>query len=182
NAALRAGLHHEDDIDHANHTIISDYIPIGLDATISSKGPDLKLTNPYDTPLYIVSYLNGVEENVTIEIYGSPLIHEEFGPIIYDFSSRRTGTGEAPEYTYIYDTPVAPDGEVIAPGESYRYIKSRGKTTARAYMHILDLEGNELIEKEQMFTATYKAYTGVYYVNDPAPPEPTEEPTPTPDP
>ena len=180
NAALRAGLDHEEDIDHANHTIISDYIPIGLDATISSKGPDLKLTNPYDTPLYIVSYLNGVEENITIEVYGSPIIHEVYGPIIYDFSSRRTGTGEAPEYTYIYDTPVAPDGEVIPEGGSYRYIKSRGKTTARAYMHILDLLGNELIEKEHMFTATYKAYTGVYYVNGPAPtPSPTPEPSPT---
>ena len=131
NTALRAGLDHEKDIDHANHTIISDYIPIGLDATISSKGPDLKLTNPYDTPLYIVSYVNGVEENLTIEIYGTLPEVEGYGQVIFDFSSRRSGTGAAPEYKYVYNATVTPDGEPIASGSSVRFIKSRPKPQQR---------------------------------------------------
>ncbi len=181
NTALRAGLDHKEDIDHSNHTIISDYIPIGLDATISSKGPDLKLTNPYDTPLYIVSYINGEEENVTIEIYGTLPEVEGYGQVIFDFSSRRSSTGAAPDYNYVYNATVTPDGEPIAEGASVRFIKSRPKTTAKVYRHILDLEGNELTEKEYLFTATYKAYTGVYYVNGPDPnaPSPTPVPGPT---
>lgn len=176
NAALRAGLDHEKHIDHSNHTIISDYIPIGLDATISSKGPDLKLTNPYDTPLYIVSYLNGKEENVTIEIYGTLPVHEEYGPVIYDFSSRKSSTGGTPEYTYVYNATATPDGKSISPGESKRYVKSRPQTKAKVYIHILDLEGNELKDKEYLFTATYKAYKGIYYVNGPDPSIPTSPP------
>lgn len=177
NAALRAGLDHEKHIDHSNHTIISDYIPIGLDATISSKGPDLKLTNPYDTPLYIVSYLNGEEENVTIEIYGTLPVHEEYGPVIYDFSSKKSSTGATPEYTYVYNAATTPDGEPITVGGQDTYVRSRPQTKARVYIHILDLEGNELTDKQHLFTATYKAYKGVIYVNGP---DPTATPTPGP--
>lgn len=176
NAALRAGLDQKRDIDHANHSIISDYIPIGLDATISSKGPDLKLTNPYDTPLYIVSYLNGVEENLTIEIYGTLPVDEKYGQVIYTFTSRKSSTGETPAYTYIYNATATPDGDPIAPGGQSKYVSSRPKTTAKVYMHILDLEGNELEEKF-LFTATYRAYTGVIYVNGQDP-----SATPVPDP
>ena len=44
NAAIRAELKI---VNCAHHTIVSDYVPGGLDATISTGGPDLKVFNPY---------------------------------------------------------------------------------------------------------------------------------------
>ena len=49
-----------------HHSIISGYIPLGLDATISTGGPDLKLLNHCTTPFYIVSYMNTEEKCVPV--------------------------------------------------------------------------------------------------------------------
>jgi len=180
NASIRSGL---EVTDYKHHSIISDYIPIGLDATISTGGPDLKLKNNNPTSMFIVFYMNRDEENVTVEIYGTPVVDATYGDVILNYTSKRGGTSAAPATEYYYNSPAAPDGTPIAPGKSYEYRKARGSTSATSYVHILDLEGNEL-HKEEYEKCTYRSYTGQVYVNgpDPAAPvvPPVVEPTPTP--
>jgi len=178
NASIRSGL---EITDFKHHSIISDYIPIGLDATISTGGPDLKLKNNNPTSMFIVCYMNRDEENVTVEIYGTPVVDATYGDVILTYTSKRRGTSAAPETIYYYNSPAAPDGTPIAPGASYEYRKARGSTSAISYIHILDLQGNELHE-EVYEKCTYRSYTGQVYVNGPdpnAPPvvEPTPQPT-----
>lgn len=183
NASIRSGL---EITDFKHHSIISDYIPIGLDATISTGGPDLKLKNNNATSMFIVCYMNKDEKNVTVEMYGTPVVDATYGDVILTYTSDRGGTGAAPATEYYYNSPAAPDGTPIAPGASYEYRKARGSTSATSFIHILDLQGNEL-HKETYEKCTYRSYTGQVYVNGPDPaipvvpvvPEPPIDPPPT---
>lgn len=168
NASIRSGL---EITDYKHHSIISDYIPIGLDATISTGSPDLKLKNNNATPMFIVTYMDKEEQNVTVEVYGTPVVDATYGDVILTYTSKRGGTGETPPNEVFYNSPAAPDGTVIAPGASYEYRKARGSTSATSYIHILDLQGNEL-SKNEYDKCTYRAYTGQIYVNGPDPAAP----------
>lgn len=60
------------------HSIPSDYVPKGLDATVDSRGIDLKFINDTGAPLYIFSYITKDPDssrylNITVELYGVPL-------------------------------------------------------------------------------------------------------------
>ncbi len=176
NAALRANL---DIVDSKRHSIISDYIPIGLDATISTPTPDLKMKNPHATPMFIVSYMNPGEKNVTVETYGPPVVHPEHGEVLLHFTSERTGTGPTPETIYHYNATSTPDGESIGAGRSVTYVQARGSTTAVVYIHYLRLDGTE-IKKVELYKTSYRAYKGQVYVNGPDPSIPVVTPTPVP--
>ncbi|MBT3320207.1 MAG: VanW family protein [Clostridia bacterium] len=187
NAALRAGLDYTEDIDSKRHSTVSDYITIGLDATISSpNGPELDLTNPYDYPIYIVSYMTGEHYNVTVEIYGRPPVDDTGKEIIYDFSSREMPSGEAPAVVYHYDVVVTPpptnlpilEGEYIEVGFSQPIKK------ASVYRTVYDLDGNIVVEKTFYYEAKYPKKTLHIYCNFPMPlisgdplvPDPPEDP------
>ncbi len=172
NASIRSGL---EITDFKHHSIISDYIPIGLDATISTGGPDLKLKNNNASSMFIVCYMNRDEENVTVEIYGTPVVDATYGDVILTYTSDKGGTGATPGTEVYYNSETAPDGTPIAPGASHEYRKARGSTSATSYIHILDLQGNEL-HKETYEKCTYRSYTGQVYVNGPDPSIPVETP------
>ncbi len=183
NACIRAGVGIED---ATHHSIISDYIPIGLDATISTGSPDLKLKNVNPTPMYIVTYINREEENVTVEIYGTPVVDPTYGDVILTYESKRGGTGATPATEYFYNAAATPDGTAIAPGASVAYREARGATSATAYKIIKDLQGKEL-SKTEFEKHTYRSYTGQVYVNGPDPavpvvPDPNAPPATTPTP
>jgi vancomycin resistance protein YoaR len=172
NACIRSGV---EITDYTHHSIISDYIPIGLDATISTGSPDLKLKNNNPTPMYIVTYMNKEEQNVTVEIYGTPVVDAKHGDVILTYYSKRGGTAETPPNEYYYNFAAAPDGTVIAPGASYEYRVARGATSATSYIRILDLQGN-MLEEKQYDKCTYRSYTGQIYVNGPDPAVPVVDP------
>ena len=165
NASIRSGL---EITDFKHHSIISDYIPIGLDATISTGGPDLKLKNNNATSMFIVCYMNRDEKNVTVEIYGTPVVDATYGDVILTYTSEKGGTGATPGTEVYYNSPAAPDGTPISAGASYEYRKARGSTSATSYIHILDLQGKE-VHKETYEKCTYRSYTGQVYVNGPDP-------------
>ncbi|MDP2892674.1 MAG: VanW family protein [Bacillota bacterium] len=176
NAAIRAGL---EITASTHHSITSGYIPLGLDATISSPGPDLKIKNNYTTPVYIVSYLNPPEKNVTVEIYGPPVTDPQNGEVILDFSFKDLGTYGTPVMVMIYNTPIAPDGTVILPGGSYEYAENRLGQEVQTYKHYLRLDGTE-IAVENFTHTNWKPKNGKTYVNgpDPATVSPTPESSP----
>ncbi len=179
NAAIRSAL---DITDSTHHSIPSDYIPFGLDATISSGSPDLKIRNPYATPVYFVSYIDPVKETSTVEIYGPIVDDPEYGQVIRDFSFEDLGTFGEPVMTYIYNSTVARDKKVLAPGESYEYAKARPGRKVKTFIHYISLDGNEIAVKE-FHSYTWNPKNGTTYVNGPDPatvtptPPPAESPT-----
>jgi vancomycin resistance protein YoaR len=175
NASLRSGI---TIVSFKHHSIISDYIPIGLDATISSNSPDLKLKNTNATRMYIVSYMNKSEKNVTVEIYGTPVVDPKYGEVILHFTSKKSSTGTVPETITYYNQTQTPDGEAIGAGKSKTYVQARASTTATIYIHYYKLDGTE-ITSEKYDTAKYPSITGKIYMNGP---DPNATPTPTPEP
>ena len=183
NAAIRAALVIEDS---THHSIPSDYIPFGLDATISSfGGPDLVLSNPYDTPIYIVSYINPDDKNSTVEIYGPPVVDDKYGEVILDFSFKDGGKFGSAKMTYKYNVKEAPGGKKLAAGESLVYAQARPGRKVETFIHYLSLDGNELA-KESFHKYSWNPKDGTTYVNGPDPatvtPTPPPETTPTPTP
>ena len=178
NASIRSAL---TITDSTHHTISSDYIPLGLDATISSPRPDLKLQNPYNTPIYIISYVNPKDKNITVEVYGPPVVNDEFGPVILKFSSESGGYYGSPSMIYYYNMSVAPDDHIIAPGDSYVFAKARKGQKVQTFIHYLDLTGNELRVDEDHYYE-WPPINGKTYVNAPDPALMAAIPTLTPTP
>lgn len=177
NAAIRSAL---EITDSTHHSISSDYIPLGLDATISSGSPDLKIKNPNDTPIYIVSYVNPEDQNITVEIYGQTVVDPTYGDVILDFSFVDGGTFGTPGMQMVYNTPATPDGTPIAPGASYVYAQARPGRSVETYIHYLSLDGTELAV-ESFHNYKWNPINGITYVNgvDPANPWATPAPAAT---
>ena len=68
NAALLANM---EIVERVRHTWPSEYLPVGLDATLNWDNKDLKLRNISDHAMYFVADFSGLK--VTVEIYGQPL-------------------------------------------------------------------------------------------------------------
>lgn len=182
NAMLRAGLEFSDDISSRRHSTVSDYIPIGLDATISTPYPDLVITNPYDYPLYIVSYMNGKEKNVTVEFYGRPLTDENGKELIFDFSSKELSPGSEPTVVYVYGTAQTPSPTNIAVPEG-GYVEvghTQAKRNAEVYRTMYDIDGKVVEEKTLYYSHTYPQKTMKIYCNFPQPVDMTNPLVPTP--
>ena len=157
NAALCAEL---TIVDIKSHSITTDYAEPGLDATISTGGPDLKISNPYDTDVTITA---AVEDNIIkVSIFGPARDHTVF------YTSEITSTSAPPAKIYVYNTEQLPTGEPIPRGESAEYVASRGRTTVNVYKTICDLDDNEIV-RELAYTTTYIPIQGVVYVNEPDP-------------
>ena len=185
NAALRAGI---TIASSTHHTIPSDYIPLGLDATLSTPKPDLVLKNDNTMPIYIVSYVNPKDKNVTVEIYGQQPIDPTYGAVIYDYTSNNKGKryGTPKPKTITSEVPItAPDGTVVnASNPKYQYAKSRKGTSIQTYKHIYSLDGKELCDPIPFEKHNYPVINGTVYVYSPpvvvTPTPPPSEPEPTP--
>ncbi|MCS7265450.1 MAG: VanW family protein [Armatimonadetes bacterium] len=72
-AALRAGM---DVVQRHRHSRAIEYLPPGLDATVNFGSLDLKIRNPFDTPLYLRTFVKG--GRLTILILGKREIGVEY--------------------------------------------------------------------------------------------------------
>lgn len=160
NAAIRSDIKIPE---HNRHTIPSVYLPMALDAAIST-GPDLALLNEHEVPMFIVSYLDYKNKNITFEIYGPAVVHETYGDVILDFEGKQTGKGPMPGTNHYYNRTQTPDGTPITEGTKVVYVEARAATYCRAYIIYRDLTGKEL-EKKVFYDDTYRAFTGQIYYN-----------------
>lgn len=65
-------------VDRRAHSIPSDYVPVGLDATVDTRGLDFVWRNNTDMPVYIFARMEKVEgsssrHTITVYVYGKPL-------------------------------------------------------------------------------------------------------------
>jgi vancomycin resistance protein YoaR len=178
NAAIRAGLAWTE---HKHHSIPSDYVPLGLDSTLNSPsgnnpGLDLKLRNDAQTAYYLVSYIDPIERNVTVEFYGVPLTDASGQSILLRFTSKNLGRYGSPSSRVIEvkDGFVCPDGTIISSGrDSYQFARSRAGTIVQVYKATLALDGTQIGEPEDYEYWKYPVIDGTTYVLK------GDEPTPT---
>ena len=181
NAAIRAGLP-RDNVVSWHHSIRSAYMPNGMDATITSSGKDLKLTNPHEHPLYMVSFVNPETKTVTVQIYGPPLIDPDTGEeVIYDFRPGKAQFYGSPVMRDIYFKTQKPSGDPIPPGGSYKYSDMQRGMRVQTYRYFLRLDGTKYKEEKWEFVDVKPINGQMWWNVDPnASPVPSPVPSDTP--
>jgi|AGTN01.1.fsa_nt_gi Uncharacterized vancomycin resistance protein len=170
NAAIRSGLTWTE---HWHHSIPSGYVPLGLDSTLDSPrgssyaGKDLKLQNDTANTFYLVSYVNPLDKNVTVEIYGVPLTDATGQQIILNYSFKNLGRYGSPKASEVPVSEgfVCPDGTVIsATGlTSYEFAKSSAGTIVQTYQITLALDGTQIGDPVEYEYHRYPVINGTTY-------------------
>jgi vancomycin resistance protein YoaR len=145
-----------------HHSWPSTYVPIGLDATVDTNGPDLKWKNLSKDSLYIFTYADIKKGKMYVYIYGVPEVdgsyYETYAEVVEE---------KEPEEPIIINQPMWPTGY------QKETITARTGYTAKAYLMHYDKDGN-LIEQMLLYTDTYFPVQGEITVGtgDPSLPKP----------
>lgn len=158
NAALFAEL---EITQRQNHSMIVTYVPPSNDAAIAGTYKDIKVTNPYDTPIYVEGGTSG--KTLTFTIYG-----KETRPAnrTLKFQSETLSVQGAGE-------PITRVDPSLAPGARVRVQSAHQGLKSRLWKCVY-IDGVET-ERTLLHTDTYNASKAVYRVGPAAPP-----PVPTP--
>lgn len=167
NAVIRAEL---DIVERKHHSWPSDYIPIGLDATISTGSPDLKIRNNYDTSIYLIVTCDGKAGKVTVKVYGIPQDKD----YTVDFDSKIIEEIEPGE-------PITEVNEELEPGTEKVIRSAKKGYKVEAYKIYKDKETGKEIKREVFHTDTYAPKAKMIEVG-PELPEPSETPEASPSP
>lgn len=139
-----------------HHSIPGSYIELGLDATVSTNGPDLGWINNSDESMFIVSYADMNKKVVYSFIYGT-LDREG---LTYKLRSE-TVSVTPPESPLMIAEPLWPKGY------SRVTIKARSRYEVNVYRQCYDKDG-QLIEEEFLYTDIYKSVRGeIHYGTGP---------------
>lgn len=159
-ALLQAGPEIEI-IERNRHSWPSSYTDYGLDATVSTGGPDLKFKNNTNAPLYIFAYEDNVNYIMTVYIYGEPLPDG----VTYEIEGITEEVLKPGKTEYI-EVPTWPTGY------SETYVSAREGYRATAYRY--KLINGERVETEVLYTDIYGAVTGQIKIGtgDPRLPKP----------
>lgn len=136
-------------VDRRAHTIPSDYVPVGLDATVDTRGIDFVWKNNTDMPVYIFARVEKVEgsssrNTITVYVYGKPL------PEGVTYKSRNEIIEEASrqaEAIYTND-PSIPTGYQLERVQGHKYY------VAEAYQD--KYVDGKLVESKLLYTDKYK--------------------------
>ncbi|MBC5648202.1 VanW family protein [Christensenella tenuis] len=147
NAALKAEMTIKARVPH---TIMAKYVPAGMDATISTGGPDFKVENPYDSDMVMIIKCNIPDSKITVEIWG-PVDRDYY----LKFESVLEGEEALPDVQYktnsSLDKYAVERTKVGQSGEQYTI-----------YAQKYDKETDEPVgEKYKVTTSTYSAIAPV---------------------
>ena len=133
--------------DRKNHSIPSDYVDKGLDATVDSSGIDLKFSNDTGQPLYLFVRIIKNEESsryldITVYVYGKPL------PEGVTYKSRSVEIEVIPredsKYSTDATTPLGFERVIIIRRDGF---------VAEAYLD--KYQDGKLVESKLMYTDRY---------------------------
>ncbi|HWS29555.1 MAG TPA: VanW family protein [Clostridia bacterium] len=130
-----------------HHSWPSHYADYGLDATVSTGGPNLAFINNTSATLYIFAYANDEDYTMTVYIYGAPLPDG----VTYKVRGVTTETIE-PEETIVTENPDWPTGF------TYKEVAARTGYVAVAYRD--KYVNGELKDTEELYTDKYRAVQG----------------------
>ncbi|MDL2238249.1 VanW family protein [Christensenellaceae bacterium OttesenSCG-928-K19] len=149
NATLRAEM---EPVSRVPHTIAASYVPKGMDATISTGGPDYKVKNVLDTNMYVIVTCNEPESWVQVELYGTLQRDYEL-----EFWSELVEEIQKPAPVYETNSSLgAYEIKQVRPGQ-----KGEGW---EVYRKKTGYDGTVIEEKESVTTSTYKPIVPKYQV------------------
>ncbi len=136
-------------VERTHHTWPLAYVPGGLDAAVSTEGPDLKLKNPYDEPVYLFALCNGDTNTLQVQIYGPGFADG----LTRSFTSDLVSSGESAGQKYIYDPSLSNEQEATVqlghPSKQYviykQYLDSNGGVVKSEEFGIEQYEGTPAI-------------------------------------
>jgi len=132
--------------DRSKHSIPSDYVDKGLDATVDTSGIDLKFLNDTGAPIYIFMYIKPDSNDskyltVTASLYGKPL------PEGIEYKPRSVVTA-----TTVQEQPVYIEDSAIPRGYQLTSVQPHDGFTAEAYLDKYvngELEGSEYLHTDK---------------------------------
>lgn len=152
NACLKAEL---EIVNRVPHTIAASYVPKGLDATISTGGPDFKFKNTYSDPIYIIIKTNGGSGSITAEVWGHD--PRDYSVKIYseeDVASRK----DIPPVEYTRNSSLSANAV-------QQVRKGQAQSVWNVYKDRIDKETGVAKETKVYVTkSTYKAISPLYEV------------------
>lgn len=152
-------------VDRSHHSWPLTYVPVGLDATISTGSPDFVIKNPYDTPIVLAVRCDaGNDKTVRVRVYGPAMDYK------LDFTSEIVKETE-PEPQLTTTDPS------MSPGTSKEVSPRHNALTVNVYKHVIDKQTGEEKEKTLYSTEYYAAFRGTIAYG----PEPTQTPEPSED-
>jgi vancomycin resistance protein YoaR len=159
NAAVRAEM---GIVERRQHSWPSHYIMEGMDATISTGGPDLKISNPLPYPVYIAVHVDEQERTVRVDFYGP-----ETRDYSVDFIHEKVASDKAPAPIYHYNAKTTPDGTPIPEGKTVRWKAPHDGQTWKVYKQYI--RNGSVFKTEFFHQDVYRTIQGIYYVNGPDP-------------
>lgn len=136
-------------VDRRAHTIPSDYVPVGLDATVDTRGIDFVWKNNTDMPAYIFAKVEKVEgsssrHTITVYVYGKPL------PEGVTYQSRN----EIIEERSRQDEAIYTNDASIPTGYQLERVQGHKYYVAEAYQD--KYVDGKLVESKLLYTDKYK--------------------------
>ena len=147
NAALLAGM---EIVERECHSTPSSYCPIGLDATVDYGSIDFKFRNPYETPIYIVAWMDGVTLHVSF-----------FGCVQDDWDRIEVGS-EQTGYEEPLKTVSFKEDEKLTKGQYLRASTGNSGYTAVAWR--VYYKGDKEVKREDLHSSYYEPSGVVYTV------------------
>lgn len=146
NASLYAEL---EIVQRQNHSMSVSYVKPSMDAAIAGTYKDLKVKNPYDTPIYIEGYTKG--KTLTFTIYGK---ETRSSNRTLAFESETLSTTPSP--TQEIQDPSLPAGQRVKVESGHTGLKSK--------LYKCVYVGGQLQERTLLNSDTYNASKTVYRV------------------
>jgi vancomycin resistance protein YoaR len=145
NAVVRAGL---EIVERHNHSWPSDYVEIGMDATIDYPSLDFKFRNNSDAPIYLVSSFSG--NQLTVSVYGKPILEEGM-----KITLRSTVDKTVPRGEDIYEFDPS-----LAYGAANQLRKGRDGKNATTYIQYR--KDDKVTEEKVLFRSAYPPIRAKY--------------------
>lgn len=152
NASLNAEL---EIVQRQNHSMSVGYVKPSMDAAIAGTYKDIKVKNPYDTPIYVEGRTSG--KTLTFTIYGKET-RPKNRTVKYESETLSTfGAGD----------PVEQVDPSLAPGQRVRV--EAGHTGMKSRLFKCVYIDGELKERTLLHTDTYNASKAIFRVGPAAP-------------
>ncbi len=152
NAALLSGL---TVTERRNHSLSVSYVPASRDATVSS-GCDLKIYNPFSTPVYLQAACAG--KRITVTFYGTR------GKRTYALTSKITGR-IAPPAAEEKKLSEAESAGLIADEEG-KIVLRAPKEGIKSELYRDVFENGRLICREKLFSDSYAPVRGIIGITE----------------
>lgn len=147
-----------------NHSYVSSYIDMGMDATVSWGGPEFKFRNNTNYPIRIEAEISGGK--VTVRIMGTDK-RDYYVEMDYEVAGYLKPETEYKDYKYDNDEGYS-DGDVIQEGSTGYVVDT--------YKHKIDRETGEKTGEEYVTRSSYRPHNEIIARVEPKPTEPPTEP------